>query len=38
MIKLCKGDLLNLNKNEKLIKRIERIEMVTDGSDIFGPR
>lgn len=36
MIKLCKNDLANFNKNEKLIKRIERIEMVTEGKDIFG--
>jgi hypothetical protein len=38
MIKACKAELINVNKNDKLMKRIERIEMVTEGKDIFGPR
>lgn len=38
MIKVCKAELINVNKNDKLMKRIERIEMVTEGKDIFGPR
>lgn len=29
MIKMAKTELFNVNKNEKLIKRIDRIEMVT---------
>jgi hypothetical protein len=27
-----------VNRNEKLLKRIERIELVTEGRDIFGER
>lgn len=35
MIKFSKAELINVNKNDKLIKRIERIDMVTEGTDIF---
>ncbi len=38
MIKMCKNELMSVNQNDKLIKRLQRIEMVTEGGDIFGPR
>ena len=38
MIKMAKGELVSVNRNEKLMKRIERIEMVTEGKEIFGER